>query len=109
MELPAEPAVTEGAERTVDADRGGTARAALGTEAGPVVMVSRTNPLYGHDAPLIRVAAVGQPDPVTAAIAGCITESGSVYLELPDGRLTVVLDLAGTTWVPRARDEGIRG
>ncbi len=109
MELPAEPAVTEGAEHTDGADRGDSAQAAPRTDAGTVVIVTRTNPLYGHDAPLIRVAAVGQPDPVTAAIAGSITESGSVYLELPDGRLTVVLDVEGMTWVPRARDEGIRG
>jgi hypothetical protein len=86
MELPAEPA-----------------------DIGAVVTVTRTNPLYGHDAPFIRVTAAGQPDPVTAAIAGSIGESGSVYLELPDGRLTVVLDLEGMTWVPRARDEGTRG
>jgi hypothetical protein len=89
MELPSEPAAAAG--------------------AGPLVTITRTNPLYGHDAPLIRVAATRPPDPVTAAIADCLGESGSVYLELPDGRLTVVLDLEGMTWVPRARDEGIRG
>jgi len=49
------------------------------------------NPLYPPEAALIRVAASGQPDPVTAAIARHITGSGSVFLELPDGRLTVVL------------------
>jgi hypothetical protein len=36
--------------------------------------------------PLIRVTASGQPDPVTAAIARQVTDSGSVFLELPDGR-----------------------
>jgi len=86
MELPAQPA-----------------------EGVAVVTVARTNPLYGHEAPLIRVIAAAGQDPVTAAIARCLGESGSVYLELPDGRLTVVLDLDGTTWVPRARDEGVRG
>jgi hypothetical protein len=106
MELPSEPAVTEGTERTERADG---AQADPGSDAGLVVTVTRTNPLYGHDAPLIRVTTAGQPEPVTAAIAGCIGEAGSVYLELPDGRLTVVLDLEGMTWVPRARDEGIRG
>jgi hypothetical protein len=55
------------------------------------------------------VATANEPDPVTAAIASAIGESGSVYLELPDGRLTVVLDIEGMTWVPRARDEGTRG
>jgi hypothetical protein len=83
MELPSEPAAT-------------------------AVTVTRTNPLYGHDAPLIRVTGSAPPDPVTWAIAECIRESGSVYLELPDGRLTVVLDLDNATWVPRARDEGVR-
>jgi hypothetical protein len=38
-----------------------------------------------HANPLIRVSASGQPDPVTAAIARHITESGSVFVELPDG------------------------
>jgi hypothetical protein len=106
MELPSEPAASERTQGTERADR---PQAAAGTDAGIAVTITRTNPLYGHDAPLIRVAAAGQPDPVTAAIVGCLGESGSVYLELPDGRLTVVLDLEGMTWVPRARDEGIRG
>jgi hypothetical protein len=106
MELPSEPAVTEGTGRT---ERTDSAQQAVPGTDGTVVTVTRTNPLYGHDAPFIRVATAGQPDPVTAAIAGSIGESGSVYLELPDGRLTVVLDLEGTTWVPRARDEGARG
>ncbi|MGH3302855.1 MAG: hypothetical protein ACRDOK_14455 [Streptosporangiaceae bacterium] len=100
MESPSEPAVP-------DSIHG--AEGVRGADAGTVVTVTRTNPLYGHDAPLIRVSAAGQPDPVTAAIARCVGESGSVYLELPDGRLTVVLDLDGMTWVPRARHEGIRG
>jgi hypothetical protein len=52
------------------------------------------NPLHPFDAPLIRVSPSGQPDPVTAAIARHITGSGSVFLELPDGRLTFVFDLA---------------
>ena len=67
------------------------------------------NPLYPLDAPLIRVSTPGQPDPVTAAIAREVTESGSVFLELPDGRLTVVLHLDGITWIARRCDEGIRG
>ena len=67
------------------------------------------NPLYPLDAPLIRISSAGEPDPVTEAIARHITESGSVFLELPDGRLTVVLHLDGVTWVARRCDEGIRG
>jgi hypothetical protein len=112
MELPSEPAVTDRTGRTERADSAPVAPAAPvvpGTDLSTVVTVTRTNPLYGHDAPVIRVATAGQPDPVTAAIAASIGESGSVYLELPDGRLTVVLDLEGATWVPRARDEGARG
>jgi hypothetical protein len=70
---------------------------------------THANLLYPLDAPLIRVGISGRPDAVTAAIAGHITESGSVFLELPDGRLTVVLHLDGVTWIPRPCDEGIRG
>jgi hypothetical protein len=109
MELPSEPAVAEATDRTGCTERADSAQAAPGTAVGTVVTVTRTNPLYGHDAPFVRVATAGQLDPVTAAIAASIGESGTVYLELPDGRLTVVLDLEGMTWVPRARDEGIRG
>ncbi len=74
--------------------------------SGVAVTVTHANPLHPHDAALIRTA-VGQTDPVTAAIADHIGATGSVYLELPDGRLTVVLELEGK-WIPRARDEGIR-
>jgi hypothetical protein len=70
---------------------------------------AHANPLYPLDAPLIRVGACGRPDPVTAAIARHISDSGSVFLELPDGRLTVVLHLDGVTWIPRRCDEGARG
>lgn len=66
------------------------------------------NSLYPPDAPLIRVRACGEADPVTAAIARHVTESGSVFLELPDGQLTVVLHLDGKTWIARPFDEGIR-
>jgi hypothetical protein len=58
------------------------------------------NPLHPLDAPLIRVSTCGQPDPVTAAIARHITQSGSVFLELPDGRLTVVFHLADCPRIP---------
>jgi hypothetical protein len=59
------------------------------------------NPLYSLDAPLIRVSPSGRPDPVAAAIARHITDSGSVFLELPDGRLTLVLHLAGCPGIPK--------
>jgi hypothetical protein len=59
------------------------------------------NPLHPLDAPLIRVSTSGQPDPVTAAIARHVTESGSVFLELPDGRLTVVFHLADCSRIPK--------
>jgi hypothetical protein len=65
--------------------------------------------LYPPDAPLIRASAGDRPDPVTSAIARHITEYGSVFLELPDGRLTVVLHLDGKTWIARRCDEGARG
>jgi hypothetical protein len=49
------------------------------------------------DAPLIRVTASGQPDPIIAAIARHIAKSGSVFLELPGGQLTLVLRVDGKT------------
>jgi hypothetical protein len=70
---------------------------------------AHANPLYPPDAPLIRIGVSGEPDPVTAAIARHITESGSVFLELPDGRLTVVLHLDGKTWLAQPCDQGSRG
>jgi hypothetical protein len=78
------------------------------TEITTLATAAHGNPLYPLDAPLIRVSTSGRPDPLTAAIAGKITESGSVFLELPDGRLTVVLHLDGVTWIARRCDEGIR-
>ena len=35
-----------------------------------------------------------RPDAVTAAIARHVDESGSVFLELPDGRVTLIIDLS---------------
>jgi hypothetical protein len=79
------------------------------TEVTTLATAAHANPLYPLDAPLVRVSASGQPDPVTVAIAQHITESGSVFLELPDGRLTVVLHLDGVTWIARPCGEGFRG
>jgi hypothetical protein len=78
------------------------------TEITTLAGTAHADLLYPPDAPLIRVSAGGRPDPVTAAIAGHITEYGSVFLELPDGRLTVVLHLDGKTWIARRCDEGGR-
>jgi hypothetical protein len=64
------------------------------TEITTLAGSAHGNPLHPLDAPLIRVSTSGQPDPVTAAIARHMAESGSVFLELPDGRLTFVFDLA---------------
>jgi hypothetical protein len=77
-------------------------------EITTLASAAQANPLYPLDAPLVRVSASGQPDPVIAAIARHITDSGSVFLELPDGRPTVVLHLDGVTWIARRCDEGIR-
>jgi hypothetical protein len=79
------------------------------TEVTTLAGTAHANPLYPPDTPLIRVSVSGRPDPVTVAIARHITESGSVFLELPDGRLTVVLHLDGKTWIARPCDDGIRG
>lgn len=81
------------------------ALAEITTLAGSV----HANPMYPPDATLIRVSTSAEPDPVTAAIDRHITDSGSVFLELPDGRLTVVLRLDGVTWIASRCDEGIRG
>jgi len=70
---------------------------------------AHANPLYPSDAPLIRVGSSAEPDPVVAAITRHITESGSVFLELPDGRLTVVLNLDGKAWIAQRCDDGTRG
>jgi hypothetical protein len=79
------------------------------TEVTTLAGTAHANSLYPAETPLIRVGATGEPDSVVAAIARQITESGSVFLELPDGRLTVVLHLDGKTWIPRRSDEGSRG
>jgi hypothetical protein len=79
------------------------------TEITTLAGSAHENPLYPPDAPLIRVSASGQQDPVTAAIAGHISDSGSVFLELPDGRLTVVLHLDGITWTAHPCDAAIHG
>jgi hypothetical protein len=69
---------------------------------------THASPLYPPDAPLIRAGDSGQPDSLIDAIARHITESGSVFLELPGGRLTVVLNLDGKTWIARPCDEDTR-
>ncbi len=79
------------------------------TDLTTLAGTAHANPLYPPDAPLIRVSVSGRPDPVTTAIARHITESGSVFLELPDGRLTVVIHLDGKTWIAQPCAEGIRG
>jgi hypothetical protein len=79
------------------------------TEVTTLAGTAHANPFYPPDAPLIRVSDSGQPDSVTAAIARHITESGSVFLELPDGRLTVVLHVDGKTWIARPCDEARHG
>jgi hypothetical protein len=86
-----------------------TEPAAALTEVTTLAVTAHANPLYPPGAPLIQVSAAGPPDLVTEAIARHITESGSVFLELPDGRLTVVLHLDGKTWIARPCDEGARG
>ena len=77
------------------------------TEISTLATAAHGNPFYPVDARLIRVGSSGQPDPVTVAIGSHITDSGSVFRELPNGRLTIVLDLDGVTWIARRCDEGI--
>ncbi|HEY3958862.1 MAG TPA: hypothetical protein VGM53_36330 [Streptosporangiaceae bacterium] len=76
------------------------------TEITTLAGTAHANALYPRDAPLIRVSAAGGPDPVTAAISRQLTESGSVFLELPDGRLTVVLHVDGKAWTARRCADG---
>jgi hypothetical protein len=79
------------------------------TEVTTLAGTGHANPLYPPDAPLIRVSDSGRPDSLTAAIARHITESGSVFLELPDGRLTVVLHVDGKSWIARPCDGASHG
>jgi hypothetical protein len=78
------------------------------TEITTLARTAHASPLYPPDAPLIRARVADRSDTVAATIARQIGESGSVFLELPDGRLTVVLLLDGKTWIARRCDEGIR-
>lgn len=78
-------------------------------EVVPLAGTAHANPLYPPDALLIRASVSSRPDPVTEAIAHHISESGSVFLELPDGQLAVVLRLDGQTWIARRCDEGMHG
>jgi hypothetical protein len=73
------------------------------TEVTTLADSAHGNALYLPDAPLIRVSTSGEPDPVTVAIARHISDSAAVFLELPDGRLTVVLHLAGSSRIPERR------
>jgi hypothetical protein len=73
------------------------------TEITTLADSAHGNALYLPDAPLIRVGTSGQPDPVTVAIARHISDSAAVFLELPDGRLTVVLHLAGSSRIPERK------
>lgn len=57
--------------------------------------------------PLIRVTDAGRRDSLAAAIALRISETGSVFLELPDGRLAIVVTVDGATWLPPAADEDV--
>jgi hypothetical protein len=79
------------------------------TEITTLGASAHANPLYPPETPLIRVGSSAEPDPVIAAIARHITESGSVFLELQDGRLTVILSLDGKAWIPQRCDDGTRG
>ena len=79
------------------------------TEITTLADSAHANPLYPPDAPLIRAGSAARPDHVIAAIARHITESGSVFLELPDGRLTVVLNLDGKAWIAQRCDDRTRG
>lgn len=73
-----------------------------------VTEVGQANPLHAHHAALICVTVAGEPDPVTAAIARHIGETGSVYLELPDGRLALILDLSAASRLTRREARYLR-
>jgi hypothetical protein len=61
-----------------------------------VTVIKRVNPLLTLAAPLIRVAVTGKPDDLTAAIVRHLDDSGTVFLELPDARIALILDVSGT-------------
>lgn len=68
--------------------------------SGTVTVFENTDALYPLGTPLIRVAGTGGRDSVAAAIASHIGKTGSVFLELPDGRLTMVITVDSETWNP---------
>lgn len=59
--------------------------------------------------PLIRVTDSGQRDSLASVIALHLTNTGSVFLELPDGRLAIVVTVDGTTWLPQGPGEDVPG
>jgi len=67
-----------------------------------VTVFADSDGLYPLGTPLIRVSGPGGPDAVASAIAAHIGKTGSVFLELPDGRLTIVVTVDSQTWNPRA-------
>jgi hypothetical protein len=71
-----------------------------------VTVFSGPDGLYPLGTPLIRVAGAAEPDTVAAAISDQIGQTGSVFLELPDGRLTMVVTVDGDTWNPQGRQVG---
>ena len=83
---------------------GGSAHA----DSTAVTHVGEANPLHKHHAALISIAVAGKPDPVTAAITRHLDGSGSVYLELPDGRLALILDLSGAMSLTRRGAQYLR-
>lgn len=70
-------------------------------------VVEQVNPLLTLSAPLIRLSAEGDPDGLAAAVVRHVDESGTVFLELPDGRVALILDLSGRSQAaPVQIDEG---
>jgi hypothetical protein len=65
-----------------------------------VTVFADSDGLYPLGTPLIRVARAGEPDAVASAIAAHIGRTGSVFLELPDGTLTIVVTVDSETWNP---------
>jgi hypothetical protein len=78
------------------------------TGSTTVTTVAHARHLVAHEAALIRITVVGEPDPLTEAITRHVGYSGSVYLELPDGTLALILDLCGGLRITRAGPRYLR-
>jgi len=71
-------------------------------DSSTVTVFADSDGLYPLGTPLIRVAGAEILDALATAISAHIGNTGSVFLELPDGRLTIVVTVDSEAWVPHS-------